>query len=411
MVTGVASIITIAQVAVGFFHGTARGWPVNGWVGPIAVIVGTGAILATVFLWRRRSRAWPSFAWFVASSSLLALHFVVSGVTWQEGTGRWAIYDIPILLGAVLLASPSARRVMANRSLKFCHKLVAAAVATGVALVLLAVSAVAAGVVRGAFVAPPPPIHKGSPGSRQSRPGRGVSPVVNPPPGPTVPVVVFPIADSTCVGWFSSTTPRPDGIDQDLWNEVLIVASSYARWNLCLVGDVKRGADGLIDVKVFSATSGPEGHIQVERDIDGQILGRFVKPQAGQLYYQQPDGNPLISWGFPDIDVACGNGGRLVIFRRPDHTIEAFSRWSAPISETTSGTLAAYYTPARIAVPLLTDLERRGLPLLPARGPITLFPTGETSQNFAGQMTVRSVDPSIGSLTTSRLLARCADTP
>lgn len=405
VLTWVASIITIAPVVVKFFRGTNFGWMVNGWVGPTGLICGTGAFLAAMFLWRGRSRPWPAFFWFTASSALLAMHFILGGVGWQVGAGRWVLSDIPILLGAILLGFPIARSVMADRDLKVSHKLVALAVAAGMALVLLVISVLTAALAWSAFTATAPPVPLKGPTDAVT--GTKEMPVGNSSrqQGSKL-VVVYPPADSTCLTWFDGKALRPKEIDDDLWKVVLVIARDYASWKLCRVGSVETGADGLIDVKVFSATSGPEGHIEVERDIDGKILGRFVKPQAGQLYYQQPGGNPLISWGLPDPDMACGNG-RIAIFRRPDHTIQGFSRWSVPISKDTRGTVTAYYTPASIAVPLLTGLERRGLTLPPAEGVVTLSPNEETSQNFAGEMTVRSDGPSVGSLTTSRLLAAC----
>ena len=115
----------------------------------------------------------------------------------------------------------------------------------------------------------------------------------------------------------------------------------------------------------------------------------------------------MVHWGIPSEPTPCGDGGRLVIFRDREGSIMGISRWSQRIIPKTRGTVTAYFTPANVALRLLTLVEASHRTLPVASGSVT--DPGPRAVQFFDRGTIR-IDasvPSSGSLTVERLFAAC----
>jgi hypothetical protein len=362
-----------------------------GWVGPAVLAMSSYGFLLLLF----RGGPVPRFAavWLMSAGVLVAQFLARSGLTWRAGSVRWALGMAIPVVAAILLGSQLARDFLGRRRSRWT---VLGWLLTWCILVpIVFTGVVSAGEVLShrlseAVTNGPPPVAPDEP-------------AVQPPTAPDLPR--FPPAHSTCVAVLTKDTPPPNGVKDAVWTKVLLIAVTTSEWGPCWVGIVDFGSDGMVAVKLVTKKGGPEAAILV-REAHERSDGIFVKPQAGQLYYQQPGGEPLIHWGFPDEDISCGRG-RLVIFRRLDGSISGFSQWSKPIDITTRGTLSAYYTPDDIGSALVTRLERVNKRLPTAVG--SVVDEGRVRrQHFYGGFSVTSTDEAIGALTADRLKARCA---
>lgn len=363
---------------------------VRGWGAPVAAVVVFYTVLAHRY--RQQPAAVPCLLFIGIAGVALGQVVIRSGAKWQPGLGRWAVAMTVVIVFTLPFASATFQGSLLNGGSvsRTLAGLAVAPVLVVTALVLAANgSAMVVRTVRSAWVTEPQPV-------------TSASAVVAPPEGERA--LRFPAEHSRCVGPLDSSAPRPDGVGEPMWSRMLLVAADRREWRLCRVAGTGRGPDGLVAIRVFSGIAGPEGYI-LARPRGDTFETAFIEPQAGQLYYQQPGGTDMASWGIPGEPALCGNGGRLSIFRRADGSISGFSRWSRAIAPETRGTMAAYFTTDAVALPLLHVLEVAGRKIPVASGPVTAAGIDQTQ--YFGKLRIASSMPPSGVLTAERLLALC----